>query len=131
MNNEHIQRILKGVADSLEGSADFVLTQAPEVIQQLILLKRVECSLFLCISVAMIALLTWGSYQCIQKVREAHDEQNNEQDGAIMAWVIATVFTIFGAGVSAIVSIDHLSDTLTVWLAPKVFILEYATNLLK
>lgn len=127
MNNEHVQRILKGMADSLEGSTDFVLAQAPEVIQQLILLKRIECSLFLCISVAMFALLAWGTHHCIHQLRKAYDGQ----DDAIIGWIIATVFTIFGAGISIRVSIDNLSDTLIVWLAPKVFILEYAANLLR
>ncbi len=127
MNNEHTQRILKGVADSLEGSTDFVLAQAPEVIQQLILLKRIECSIFLGLSVAMVALLTWGSHHFIQKLREAYDEQ----DDALILWIVIAGATIFGAGIGILASIDNFSDMLTVWLAPKVYVLEYAANLLR
>jgi hypothetical protein len=128
VNNEHIQRIIKEMADSLEGSTDFVLAQAPEVIQQLILLKRIECPLFLCISVVMLALMTWGAYHSTQKLREALDEQD---DGPIILWIIASVCTVFSGGVLTLVTIDHISNTLTVWFAPKVYILEYAANLLR
>jgi hypothetical protein len=127
MNNEHIQRILKGMADSLEGSTDFVLAQAPEVIQQLIMLKRIEYSIFLCLSVVILALLTWGAHQSIRKLREAHD--NN--DDVIILWFIAAFCTVFSAGACILVTFECISDTLTVWFAPKVFILEYAAHLLK
>jgi hypothetical protein len=128
MNDKQLPELLEYIGNICKDSTDFVLAQAPEVVQQLILLKRVECSIFLCLSVSMVTLLTWGAQHSIQKLREAHDEQD---DGPIILWIIATVGTVFGAGVLTLVTIDHISDTLTVWLAPKVYILEYAANLLK
>jgi hypothetical protein len=45
--------------------------------------------------------------------------------------MIATFATVFGSGIGTIATIDYISNTLTVWLAPKVYILEYVANLLR
>jgi len=128
MNDNQLPELLEYIGNTCKESADFVLAQAPEVVQQLILLKRIECSIFLCLSVAMIALLTWGAHHSIQKLREAHE---NNDDGPIIVWVVAMVLTVFGASIGTLVTLDHISNTLTVWFAPKVYILEYAAHLLK
>jgi hypothetical protein len=127
MNKDQLPELLDYIGNTLKDSADFVLVQAPEVIQQLILLKRIEYSIFLCLSVAVLALMTWGSHHSIRKLREAYDEQD---DGVIVLWILTTFFTVFGSGILTLVTIDHISNTLTVWFAPKVYILEYAADLL-
>jgi hypothetical protein len=119
MNNEQLQRVLKSFADSVEGGTEFVLTQAPEVLQQLILWKRIESVIF---SIILLSLVAWLSRVCKRNVANSGKTESIYDTD----WPIGiAAFTGGCAGLAFIVWCANLSSMLQVWFAPKVYILEY------
>jgi len=61
LKSEQAERVLKLIGDSLEGGKDFVLREAPDVVQELIVWKRAE-SLLLAGGLLALVLLCWWRY---------------------------------------------------------------------
>jgi hypothetical protein len=123
MNDEQLQRILKSFADSVEGGTNFVLAQAPEVLQQLILWKRVES--VVC-SVILLSVVIWLSRVCKRnKANSGKTESSYATD-----WPMGVAAATGGLSIlTFLVWCASLSPMLQVWLAPKVYILEYLRSL--
>ena len=126
MNTTDAERILKLFADSLEQGKSFTLDQAPEVVQQLILWKRVEYGVTVVV-LLLFAFIGWRlAITCSRLANEAKKEKYERSDwrgGQIMA----AVSTFFLCGFAITIGVQSLQ----VWLAPKIYVLEYATNLLR
>ena len=105
MNKEQAQQILK----SLEGSSDFVTSQAPNLVQQLISWKRIQYA-----SVFAISLLV--GILCFISFMEQPQHQGNDELVGILVCVPFGVWS------------GYL--TLKVWAAPKVWALEHLTELI-
>lgn len=129
MKTDDAERIVKWFADTLEQGKDFTLEQAPDVVQELILWKEVESLIVL----GIITLVALG--MCIL-CRFCHrrstvvptgakcgDPEMNWRDGTIFFGILALVFWLFAVPVTVI-------SYLQVWIAPKLYALEYAMHLL-
>lgn len=125
IESQQAERELKIIADSLEQGKDFVLTQAPDVVQQLIAWKRAETAICIVLGLAMIA----GCVLIIRGLRRSYREAvsaGRQEDltfmlPAVLFGACAIVLAVLGCAVIA----SNVAMCLQVWLAPKVFILEY------
>jgi hypothetical protein len=105
VNKEHAQQILS----SLEGSSDFVTSQAPNLIQQLISWKRIQyVSVF-----SIILLVGILCFRCF--LRQPQHQGDDEMVGIL----VCIPFGVWSGYL-----------TLKVWLAPKVWALEHLTSLI-
>lgn len=126
----------KTLIDSIEGIkktgtelVDALYEQAPEVINQLLLWNAVESFikfiaslLLLCIPFALYKLGVYA-YKKLE-VAEFHDE------GPF--WIVSTIVGAFGTLISIGLFFEHVSLAwLKIWLAPKVYLLEYLAAFVK
>lgn len=134
---QNIQTTLeKTLIDSIEGIkktgtelVDALYEQAPEVINQLLLWNAVESFikfiaslLLLCIPFALYKLGVYA-YKKFE-VAEFHDE------GPF--WIVSIIVGTFGTFISIGLFFEHVSLTwLKIWLAPKVYLLEYLAAFVK
>ena len=125
MKTDDAERILKFFADSLESGKDLAIDQGPDVIQQLILWKRWEYGLAIALLVAIAALLAGAAGWLFRTAGSlgASDAEPYKAGGI--------AFTAASAAVATLGLVVLFNGGLQVWLAPKVFVLEYAVNLLK
>jgi len=127
LKSEQAERVLKLLGDSLEGGKEFVLREAPDVVQQLIVWKRVE-------SVAVISALLSLSLLALLVSRAAHRIFNDERlvaDSEKAGFACVVALMAYLACLSFLISaICGGIGYLQVWLAPKVYVLEYCTKLL-
>ena len=105
---------LKGLMNNLTQAKGFVLEQAPDVLQGLILTARIESSFCVAIAGALIVLglvcLFWGV------------KENEEAGGFIGVLLFAIALLPIGLG---------FHDFITSWFAPKVYLVEHIAHMLK
>jgi hypothetical protein len=127
MDTTEAERILKLFADSLEQGKDFAVSEAPEVVQQLVLWTRVQYGVIIVV-LLIFAAIGWRCMVACIKYAVKEEEKNG---GSMSEWrggqVVACIATVILLAVSLGVAIDSLQ----VWLAPKVYVLEYAADLLR
>jgi hypothetical protein len=115
MNNENADRILKSVADSLEGGTDFLTSQAGEVAEQVIMIGRVvntSMAVFFLILFGILSLFTYASKKCY----------DDTVDGDyILGGILSAIFAV----VFFALSVCFFYEAMIAWFAPKVYLLEY------
>jgi len=114
-----LQDTLAEALEALQQGKDFILREAPAVIQEFIAWKRAEHLVLAAIAALVIvaALLT---------VRWAL-RKDDEEELFIIITICSAGFAI-GAG---IIFCFHAFSALQVWIAPRVYLLEYVASALK
>ena len=126
MKTDDAERILKLLADSLESGKEFAIAEAPEVVQQLLLWKRWELSLTPVLFVVFAAIT--GTL-ALRYFRLSCPPNTGSSDELvyILGWPISAVACMC----STCCALCAMPAALQIWLAPKVFLLEYAAGLLR
>lgn len=118
------QEIAKKLLTWLQNGEDFVLTQAPDVAQQLITYHWYKSVIALFIALFLLGWFTFFVY----RVFKANEIERYDKEFYIMIHVFGAVFS----GIPGlIISFESISSLLMLTFAPKIWLLEYVTNLLK
>lgn len=141
--NEELQQalieVITAFANSVGGAADFAIAQAPEVVQQFLVWKLVAAVIGLLGCVLMVLVPAFVARHAYQLRPEKNGKPNwawdivsyngePSESGIIAAvWIFGGVSSVIGLVFSCI----NAATALQVWLAPKVYLLEYAANLVK
>ena len=119
--------INKSVA-TLGEAKDFVVAQLPDVIQQL-LAWRMTVALFYGVIFAALAIAS--AYLLVRACKAIY--RSFEDDEETLA-AILTPLILFGSApwvTFALLSLSRILTALQIWVAPKVYIIEHAKELLK
>ena len=141
--NEQLQQALAQViekaTDGVQSGVSFLSAELPDVIHQLLMWKMIE-SLVMCI--AGITLLSVMTYILIKysgvgaKIKDSDSRWKTHQitlthdaEGDIAPWIPVTITipVLAALGCASLVNIDWLK----IWIAPKVYLIEYAASLVK
>lgn len=120
--NEQAQKILvdllKKATDGIDSAVAFSQAQIPDVVQQLLMWHAVSsaaiqvlCLLIIIFSITVI-VITWNT--------------GDDADSVMLVTVIMGIITI----VFLVVFFNYF-DWLKIWLAPKLYLIEYAASLVK
>lgn len=114
---------IDGVKGVTGKAIDFASAQIPDVIHQLLLWKMAEALVYVVIS----AIVIWK----VLSLRSAAHKQASEDRDAV--WLV--MYYLFGVtvvgGISAIAFIGYLLVFLKIWIAPKLYLIEYVAKLIK
>lgn len=114
--------IFASIKDAAIVAKDFALEHLPDVAQQLILLERVHLTVLFLLPFILLSLLIVGVRHVDKVTRESGFD------------VIVQILTLV-CGASLVVSVISMlvtfRDFLTVWFAPKIYLIEYITALIK
>lgn len=117
---------LKQLIEASTTAAEWTAQQLPEVIEQLILWKMVESLLWFTASITLMAVGLYILYKFIKKCKEV----DNFIDDEVLP--IISVFVSVGIIISIVASIAMIDfDWLQIIIAPKLYLIEYAANLIK
>lgn len=116
---EVLATVLQKAMEVAEKTGDFVTEQAPDVVQQMLVWKFAQA-----LVVGLVCAIV--SFTCAYLVyRVARAERLEEwHDPATVASML------FGIPAS-FVMVSCLLEALQIWLAPKVYLIEYTANLIK
>lgn len=121
--NEELQKalgeLLNKANNGIDAASGFLASELPDVIQQL-LMWNIYHSVIWCILYSLcFAFCLWGSAKCLKYTLEDAD------------LIIANIFPMGASLVFALCAIDEFSEALKIYIAPKVWLLEYAASLTK
>lgn len=151
--NEQLQQALAALLNKtvagVEAGTSFLRAELPEVIQQLLIWKAVSSALTFSITLCLLAV-------CIVKIRkpaaqlreylrgdilyysnngndmEAEGKRLRTENAGSIPFFIGWMAAAFLAGlVFAIKGLSSASIALQIWLAPKIYLIEYAASLAK
>ena len=128
MNTEtdkQIAEILKKGLEAAEKSGNFVIEQAPDLVKQLITYKTVETSICVLIEITLMYLIFRYFKYLYKKNNEDSDfiPENAFHGVGIIITSLMGIFLFF-------VFINDISNLIQLIFAPKIYLLEYITQLL-
>lgn len=138
--NEALVQIIQSTQGAVEKGIGFLSDQIPDVIQQLLLWKFAQSLAYGALgALLMIALIILGVTQGIRRVDEAASEGKSrtrykatlvyDKDGDVHPGVVfCGLVGVFGLPFSVSLMAEFFT-ALQIWLAPKVFLIEYASKL--
>jgi hypothetical protein len=127
MDPAQAERLLKLITDSLEQGKDFVLEQAPDVVQQLILLKRIEYSVYVLVAVPFLAVTAAFVLRSLPRIKE----EFNDMSSPPLRSFASAVLGVIAFPTTIMLFENILPVLLKVWFAPKVYLLEYLASIVK
>ena len=110
--------------DKVKEGGDFLKEQLPPVINEILLLERIESSIYLVISITGIVV-------CSYLVRKAYLSSLKKKYGYGDLEMTLTVIGVLFGMLSVIWFFISLHEVIMVFLAPKLYILEYLRGFLK
>lgn len=112
MNKE----IAKKLMEYMDGTKDFLLEQAPEVMREIVVLGRAYCitGAGVCVAMALMIFLI-----CRKVIKSDIDWY--ERDGLAMITMTVNIVLVMGLITSFALSMYYLKA----WIAPRVYILSY------
>lgn len=127
--NETLQKavavMIEKAASGIDTATNFLAAEIPDVIHQLLVWNLVKSAVTV---VACLAVL-FGIYLIVRFIYKKTEESRcPNQFPTVMTGIILVGL----AGVPCVLGIScHTLNALKIWLAPKVWLIEYAANLVK
>lgn len=128
--NEELQNtvndILVRAIESFNSGADWLAGEIPDVVEQLLLWHFVESILvFFVMTMSLMAIV---AVDVITK-KFIDENENNNKDDALLKWWAANV-AVFPFILLVYFTVINM-NWLKIWIAPKLYLLEYAADLIK
>lgn len=118
-----LANILTSAQESVEKATSFLSAQIPDVVHQLLLWKFTESLISFSVCLLWIFFIVGVCIYFIRRICKS--------DLAIEDKIGNTVMTFFGCLIFSIPALCNLHLTwLKIWLAPKLYLLEYAASLI-
>lgn len=142
--NEALVQIIQSTQGAVEKGIGFLSDQIPDVIQQLLLWKFAEALAYTAVGVlglVIIAVLLFKhAIRRVDKVVQTPGRYDTEKtiykeslvydkDGDVHFGVIILGLGSFFGGIISLCAAESVFTALQIWLAPKVFLIEYASKL--
>ncbi len=118
---EELQGALTEILNGVLTAKDFMLTELPDVVQQLLIWKLYESFILFIIFALVVCAVFIIAHMSVKKLREQRDSCPE------CVYAMAALINI----IPSVIAVDFFTDWLQVWLAPKVYLIEYAANLAK
>lgn len=141
---EALERMITMAVDGMEGAAAFAEAEIPAVIEQLLTWKLIESLLHTVLPLIITMVLAAGLFKAVTAMHRAQQSRDNDdrppfrtnfwwdRQGPSVFGVLIIAVLFLAALVSTIVTIIEANlDWLYITIAPKVYLLEYAADLIK
>ena len=127
--NKILVDLLKKASDGIDSAIAFSQAQIPDVVHQLLVWNMVDSLIKTLIAISTIPLVFWFMKKQYQKV-EYKPTMIWESNGEI-SFLILPLAAVFVLWVSFIIAVVTNMTWLKIWLAPKLYLIEYAASLIK
>ena len=122
--SQRLASILGYLEEAVRAAGEFTMEQAPEVVQQFLLWKMTQGAVMMSGGViAMITVLFLVRF--FKKKAEADKCSYGGSDWWVGFWMCG----LFGGGGSILLTVAGLMLFLKIWIAPKVYLIEYIADL--
>lgn len=117
--------LLQKASNGIDSAVSFSQAQIPDVVHQLLVWNFVSSMLFQFFVLLAIAGYAFAAYKFVKI-----SSSNNLGDGVL---IVSAISLMFGACFTVGLSVAFFSyfDWLKIWLAPKLYLIDYAASLIK
>lgn len=140
--NEQVQQaladILNKTMEGVEAGASFLQAELPDVVQQLLIWKAAESLIYGVLGVVLaVSIYKITRAQINQKLAPEESRRRfqanmiYDEDGDMHAGIVFFGSAAFFGGILSLCMIEGLKTALQIWLAPKIYLIEYAASLAK
>lgn len=129
--NEQLQQALADIimkaSEAASAGADFLLSELPEVLRQLLVFKVVYSAVEMIILLILISgyAYFWKFYS------RTESKLWKEGDAASVGTMVFGVFGGIATVIFVVAVFCDLETIIKIWLAPKIYLIEYAAQLAK
>lgn len=123
--NERLETLLTYLETTVKTAGEFAVEQAPEVVEEILEWALYKASLELVLSIAF----TYGAFRLLMWPKKNWDYLVKNDIEPIC--VVPILFGFMGAVACPLIAIDQIYIILQVLVAPRLYLLEYASNLVK
>lgn len=128
--NEQLQQALASILgktmQGVEAGVSFLSTEIPDVIHQLLLFKLVWSAIIAVILATTCFFLISKGWKVSKK---ANEEVNSSNKG--FPWFVYGAVCVLPSVIMFFVILGSLKNVIQIWLAPKIYLIEYAASLAK
>jgi hypothetical protein len=123
MNNEALNKFVVEMTNILQSSKTFVIEQAPDVIQQVVKLHMAQALYLIGVGLVLLvsgmSIVTWAN----KKFKEGRDQE--------VLGMFAGIMSVVCVGIGTLMFFCNLYEAVSIWVAPKVHLLEYFAHLVR
>lgn len=124
-----INQTLVGVIENAAQAKEFVLSEAPEILNQLVLYKTVEHGFLTLFGIILITTFFCLINPFIKYCKEANDADYGEEGPYIFKAVISAIIGLASIIAGLILFCENILQFIKVFFAPKIYLIEYAASL--
>lgn len=119
-------------AKKVSGQAiDFASEQVPDVIHQLLMFQMVKAVVFIVLSATVFFIAVHMCVRLINILKEEKQKNTSTYFDESGYYLGVALISIFAAAPALLVFIGNLLKALKIWLAPKIYLIEYVADLIK
>jgi hypothetical protein len=120
---EQAYEMLSALISAATQAGDFIKDQIPLVIQELLAFNTVKYAVLVVVGAAVTAVGVFWIRYCLKKYEEADDEWSD--------WNFATIPGFVAAPIGVTILVVYVVSLLKITIAPRVWLIEYAAELVR
>jgi len=118
--------LINKTTSTVDKSTNFLVDQAPDVIQQLLTWKLCSVGVSaLMLLVVLFLVVLWNVRSIIKFNKDPYRHWAYRNDAEMIIFFIIPMISF----VLSLCMFDYILEFLKIWLAPKIYLIEYAANL--
>lgn len=126
--NEQLQQALTSILDKtmsgVDASVEFMQAELPDVIQQLLMWYATKSAILAILGMVILCALLKLDTKAYKVIKEEHDADEVFLIWGLMGSIVRAIYIL------PLCMISNL-DWLQIWIAPKIWLIEYAASLVK
>jgi hypothetical protein len=125
MSNE-LDELMVQIINQVKNTGDFVIEQMPDVVQQILTYQYYSTLCFLIFGIVLLLISLFSFY----KVRQLDKKSLGNPD--VIPYIIAFLMIGIMSGLVGIFNVcDNIDPLIKLTFAPKIYLIEYASRLIK
>ncbi len=133
--NEQLQQALTAILNKtmqgVDAGVSFLSSELPDVLHQLLLFKLVYSSVQMVIFIGLVAAFAWSAMAYSKTENKTFKEKIGSSEMPTFPVVLYFMIGSLVCVVFVIAIFFDLETIIKIWLAPKIYLIEYAASLAK
>lgn len=117
--------------DGVSAAGKFAGTQIPLVLQELIMLRRIETLVHFLVTIGLGLIGFYSGRRLWKWVNTPDNDDLKGSEAETGFAVVALVLQIGSAVIPVIVMVQHLREWILPWAAPRIYLIEYAVEIIE
>jgi len=135
VSKSEAERLLKFLNETFEEGKQFVIEQAPSVLRELVVWKRTEHTVLAVLSLLASLVCVYVLWRCCRWTMTRQKDFWNDDSVPNVLSAIGHMVGIIGGFIGSIAflhgMIPQAKASFQVWMAPRIYLIEYLTSLLE